>query len=53
MLTMQALDGMGLISLLASPVTSALGQANVRSIESARQIVQQQQLAYTASFVSV
>jgi hypothetical protein len=37
-ITVQALDGLGIIGAIVSPVTSALGSANVKAIENARVI---------------
>jgi hypothetical protein len=44
-LTIQALDGLGIISAIVAPVTSALGTANVKAIENARVINTQTLLA--------
>ena len=51
-LTVQGFDGLGVFSLISSPVTIALGQANVRAIENARQLNQQTLPANLASFSS-
>ncbi len=40
-ITVQALDGLGVIGAIVSPVTSALGSANVKAIENARVINKQ------------
>jgi hypothetical protein len=41
MLTIQALDGVGIIVAIGAPVTGALGSANVKAMDNARQINQQ------------
>lgn len=50
--TVQGFDGLGVFALIASPVTLALGQANVRAIENARQLNQQTLPANAISFLS-
>jgi hypothetical protein len=50
--TVQGFDGLGVFALIASPVTLALGQANVRAIENARQLNQQTLPANALSFLS-
>ena len=49
-LTPQAMDELGVVAVVAAPVTLALGTANLRIIENARAINEQQSIAYANSF---
>jgi hypothetical protein len=49
-LTVQALDGLGVVGAIVAPVTSALGSANVKAIENARAINTQTLLSAENSY---